>query len=78
MAQILKKIKFGIPIHRYMQKEYIKLYDLKISKMKLTTQTKEFLLKIRLFYTDTQNAIAETNQSTIKSHYFNHQYTLKN
>lgn len=67
MAQILKKIKFGIPIHRYMQKEYIKLYDLKISKMKLTTQTKEFLIKIRLFYTYTQNFIAETNQLIINS-----------
>lgn len=67
MAIILKKIKSGIPIHRYMQKEYIKLYDLKISKMKLTTQTKEFLLKIRLFYTYTQNFIAETNQLIINS-----------
>ena len=67
MAQILKKIKSGIPIHRYMQKQYINLYDLKISKMKLTTQTKEFLLKIRLFYTDTQNFIAETNQLIINS-----------
>ena len=35
--------------------------------MKLTTQTKEFLLKIRLFYTDTQNFIAETNQLIINS-----------
>ena len=67
MAIILKKIKSGIPIHRYIQKQYINLYDLKISKMKLTTQTKEFLLKIRLFYTDTQNFIAETNQLIINS-----------
>lgn len=77
MVQILKKIKSGIPIHRYIQKKYINLYDLKISKVKLTTKTKEFSLKIRLFQTIIQNTIAQTNQLINKAPYFNHQHTLK-
>ena len=49
MAIILKKIKSGIPIHRYIQKQYINLYDLKIYKIKLSTKTIKFLIKIKPF-----------------------------
>ena len=62
MAIILKKIKSGIPIHRYIQKQYINLYDLKIYKIKLSTKTIKFLIKIKPFLTIIQKMISLTNQ----------------
>lgn len=57
MAIILKKIKSGIPIHRYIQKQYINLYDLKIYKIKLSTKTIKFLIKIKPLDNNTKNDI---------------------
>ena len=62
MAIILKKIKSGIPIHSYIQKQYINLYDLKIYKIKLSTKTIKFLIKIKPFLTIIQKMISLTNQ----------------